>query len=455
MDQPTVSLLLAVCCGLELTVSSSTTVQADAPRIVVQFPSHGQADVDPDLTKLRVTFDRDMRTGRWSFCGGGPSFPRVVGDAKWIDARTIVLAVKLQRDHHYQMSLNCPSSDKNFRSASDGVPLPFMPWSFTTSAKSRRLSSVEQRELNARSLSSLMTVLRDEYSYYELRWLDWDGVEAEHRDKILAAKSTPSWIKRTARMLSAANDMHLWFSYRGDTTPTYKRRIKRNFDLNGVRSVLPGLSKRNPSVYTARSNDNIGYIMIATLGSERAEELEQVQDVLSAYRDCKALILDLRPNGGGAESLAKPIAAWFVNGTQVYAKHRVRNPKAADGFDPVRLRSITGNPPPRRFEKPVAVLAGPGIMSSAEAFLLMLRQGRNVKLIGAASFGSSGNPKPHLLENGVELYVPSWQAMRPDGSVFEGEGIAPDIIVEARPGEFKKGDPVLQRALSYLRSVTK
>lgn len=447
------TLFLAGCCGLVLPVSSFTSARADGPRIVARFPDHGRTDVGPDLTQLRVTFDRDMKTGRWSFCGGGPNFPRVIGNAKWIDARTIVLHVKLQRDHHYQMSLNCPSSDKSFRSASDGIPLPFVPWSFTTSAESRRLTTAERRELSARSLSSLMTVLREHYAYYELRHVKWDALEQEHYDKILAAKSTRSWVKRVARMLSRAEDIHLWLSYGGDTTPTYKRRIKRNFDLNGVKAVLPGLSKRNPSVYAARTDDHIGYVMIATLDQARREDLAQVQDVLAACADCKALILDLRANGGGAESLAKPIAAWFVGGTKVYAKHVLRDPKATDGFGPVHTRTIRGNDPPRRFDKPVAVLTGPAVVSSAEAFLLMLKQAANVTLIGTTSFGSSGNPKPHVLENGVEVYVPSWKALRPDGSAFEGEGIEPDIIVETQPGGFKRDDPILRRALSFLRSL--
>ena len=66
--------------------------------------------------------------------------------------------------------------------------------------------------------------------------------------------------------------------------------------------------------------------------------------------------------------------------------------------------------------------------------------------------GSSGNPKPVDLGNGVIVYLPSWKAMRPDGSCFEGEGIKPDIEVKTTPEDFENNDPVIEAALKYIRS---
>ena len=90
-------------------------------------------------------------------------------------------------------------------------------------------------------------------------------------------------------------------------------------------------------------------------------------------------------------------------------------------------------------------------MSSCEAFLLMMKQVAGCKLIGQKSYGSSGNPKPHELGNGVTVYLPSWKAMRPDGTCFEGEGIKPDIAVKTSAIELGDRDPVLESALKFLR----
>ena len=68
------------------------------PQLIEATPAPGATDVDPKLTEIRVTFDRDMSESM-SWTGGGPEFP---GDAsqkaKWIDKRTCVLPVKLKKE---------------------------------------------------------------------------------------------------------------------------------------------------------------------------------------------------------------------------------------------------------------------------------------------------------------------------------------------------------------------
>lgn len=438
--------------GLAVSVGAGRSAPADAPKVVEMFPGDGATDVDPATRELRIVFDRDMSTGGFSFCGGGPSFPESGGRPGWLDKRTIVIKVKLKPDHEYRLSLNCPSA-RNFRSA-DGVPLQPVGWRFSTTPHVLELTRAEQKELNIRCLAQLMEVLRDYYSYYDLRGIDWEELEQKQREQIVAATNTRSWIKEAATMLSEAKDMHIWLTYRGSTTHTHERKIRRNYNMHGIQSALPGLQRRNSCVHVARTDDNIGYIMIETLSRSQTKQLEQVQDYLAELKGCKALIVDLRANGGGAEPLAKPIAAWFVEDTKIYAKHVKRDPDAKGGFTTPYERTITGNEALRRFDKPVAVLSGPAVMSSAEAFLLMLKQGENVTVIGNSTYGSSGNPQPHSLENGVEIFVPSWKAMRPDGTCFEGEGIKPDIKVRTSAASLRKRDPVIKRALKHLRERT-
>jgi C-terminal processing protease CtpA/Prc len=94
---------------------------------------------------------------------------------------------------------------------------------------------------------------------------------------------------------------------------------------------------------------------------------------------------------------------------------------------------------------------GPRCLSSNESFLLMMKQVPHCTLVGERSYGSSGNPKPHRLANGVMVKLPSWKALRPDGTCFEKEGISPDILVPAPPAAFANGDPVLVAALRALK----
>jgi C-terminal processing protease CtpA/Prc len=87
-------------------------------------------------------------------------------------------------------------------------------------------------------------------------------------------------------------------------------------------------------------------------------------------------------------------------------------------------------------------------MSSNESFLLMMRAA-GAKLLGGRSFGSSGNPLPHRLSNGVVVNLPSWREYQSNGTPLEGNGILPDRTV-AWPG-VPTDDVVLRASLSELQ----
>jgi carboxyl-terminal processing protease len=90
------------------------------------------------------------------------------------------------------------------------------------------------------------------------------------------------------------------------------------------------------------------------------------------------------------------------------------------------------------------------VASSAEAFVLMMRAA-GATLMGAPTRGASANPKLVELGQGISVRIPSWRAMLPDGSYFEGVGIPPDIAVPVTPDEVAAGDKVLDAAVAELR----
>ena len=157
--------------------------------------------------------------------------------------------------------------------------------------------------------------------------------------------------------------------------------------------------------------------------------------------------MDVRPNGGGSEPLAQEFAGCFLDATRVYSKHVTRR---GGEFSPVRERSVGPNPEGPKYRGKVAILMGPANMSSCESFLLMMKQVPGCTLVGERSYGSSGNPQPVDLGNGVLAFVPSWKDLRPDGTCLEGTGVAPDVLVKAGPTDFAAGDPVLEAAVAVL-----
>ena len=126
---------------------------------------------------------------------------------------------------------------------------------------------------------------------------------------------------------------------------------------------------------------------------------------------------------------------------------------AAGGFGATMERVLTPSKAGFELRQPVAVLMEPNNMSSAEAFVLMMRQVPQAKLFGARTYSSSGNPQPVELANGVTVLLPSWKAMDAEGAEFEGKGIAPDVEVKTTPQELVERDAVLEAALEWARSA--
>lgn len=117
--------------GVLLVVAASAAL-AEPPKVISSVPLPDSTGVDPALTNIRVTFDQDMDTRGFSWVGGGPTYPTTRGKARWINARTCVLPVKLKPNHEYWLSINNPTF-QNFRSKSGEPAVPY-PISFKTGA---------------------------------------------------------------------------------------------------------------------------------------------------------------------------------------------------------------------------------------------------------------------------------------------------------------------------------
>lgn len=421
---------------------------SDAPKIVRMEPASDAVDVDAkSTTQLCVSFDRPMRDTSWSFCGGGPSFPTLRGKPRWETTTKIVVDVELEPDHEYRLSLNCASA-QGFRSAS-GVALTPTSWSFSTAPRTLP-DAAQQRADNQAALDETKEILAAHYSYLDRRVSDWNELYRAHEAAILGAKTTRGWATTVARMLAATDDIHLYLRLGERTFATGSRAIDPLYRAKLLARYVP-VKPTGKQGLAGRTDDGIGYVMIAAWSD--ASEIDGIETALASLRGCKALIVDVRPNSGGDELLARRVAAWFVEGTQVYAKHRIRERPGNDGFGAAVERAISGNASPeRRIDAPIAVLTSRYVMSSNESFVLMMRRARDVTVVGQRTYGSSGNPKPFALRNGVTIVVPSWQDLRLDGTCFEGVGLAPDVEVAAEPKDFEERDPILERALALLRS---
>jgi C-terminal processing protease CtpA/Prc len=301
----------------------------------------------------------------------------------------------------------------------------------------------------------MQSAIRDYYSYRDRLSIDWDALFKSNEAALAASTSPGDFAKVAATLLAQAKDKHIWLQVGDETIPTYVNPSIPNANFKLLKSLMPNFKMHGRQVASGRWDDGIGYLAIATWDRSKLDNGESIFEALKELADTSALIVDVRVNGGGAEPLAQEVAGCFISEPRLYGKDVYRDPDSPGGFTNPKERWVKPNASHPKYTHRVAVLSGPAVMSSCESFVLMMKQAPDVIVVGARSQGSSGNPKPHELGNGVTLFLPSWKDLTPDGQELEGVGIAPDVEVTASPSAFQSDDPVIKAALEKLRAAAK
>jgi len=455
---PHIHKLLVVTSWFSIACATSNLAIASPPKVVKAVPDNGAVNVDPNLNEIRITFDQPMAKGM-SVVGGGPEFPKVQGQPAWSNDRTIVVRVKLQPNHAYWLSIN-NAKFQNFTNR-DGEPAVEYPIKFRTgrgaasknaqSSDADSKSSSSESTANAHAAQLMRDAIRDHYSYRDRLSIDWDNLLKTSAPALAATKTPLEFAEVAATALAQAKDKHIWLQVGEETIPTYVNPAVPNANYKLLPKLVPNFKKHGKLVASGRWDDGIGYLAITTWDRAKLEDGAPIFEALKALADTKGLIVDVRINGGGAEPLAQEVAGCFTSERRLYAKDVYRDPKSTTGFTKPKDRWLEPNPKQPKYAGRVAVLSGPVVMSSCESFVLMMKQVTGTIIVGAKSQGSSGNPKPHDLENGVTLFLPSWKDLTADGAELEGIGVPPDVDIKATPSEFVEADPVLTAALEKLR----
>lgn len=448
MTRPLCPRGVAIVLGGILLASIAASSLAVPPKVIETVPADGAHDVDPRLTEIRITFDQDMG-GQTAIIG----FRAAVrspggGQGRWVSPRVLAVPVKLEPDHFYELSLNCPAVT-DFRNVA-GEPLAPYPFGFATGSGQGAATRPADAAANAAAVKELRRAIDEDYSYRDLRKLNWDELFAKHRPAMEAARSPRMFAGEAARLLASARDVHIWLKVGDESVRTFRPELALNYDLKTLARVVPGWRQRSPCVYTGRFDDRTGYILITHWLRLEGNPQKAAIDALREFQDTEALIVDVRPNIGGNGPVAAEFAARFIDQPVVYGKCVRRDKNSPGGFAPAREFHLAPAKEGPKYRGKVAVLMGPVCVSTCEDFLEMMQQVPGCKLIGEKSYGSSGDPQPHDLGNGVVVNLPSVKDLRLDGTCFEGEGIAPDIQVRYVRGD-GASDPVLNAAREFLR----
>jgi carboxyl-terminal processing protease len=175
---------------------------------------------------------------------------------------------------------------------------------------------------------------------------------------------------------------------------------------------------------------------------------------LREFHEAKTIIVDVRGNPGGhpvalqASLMGRPYQVWTESSSQ-HGGPILRNySDAYPEHATVTYSDAIVRPREAGYTGRLVLLTDRICSCGCEDFVMPFKYSKRATLVGEATAGTFSLTRHVDYENGMILNISAIHHTFPDGSQFEGVGIAPDVPVDLTPDDWKAGrDPVLQKAL--------
>ena len=215
--------------------------------------------------------------------------------------------------------------------------LSALPWS-ACGSNSPTVPSPPSADFAAQ-FDTLWSTFDREYSYFVHKQIDWHALRSAYRPRAIAAGDQTSFIEVIREMLGHLHDSHVVIRDPGGRSmPTYDPQSFMNWD----RSVWQQYIVR--ANWTQGQNDwgygvldGAPYITIAGWGANSIRSAD-FDVAFERFRDAPGMIIDVRMNPGGNDSLAFEIAGRFARTAVVFGFVRFRSGPAHTDFGPTTTR---------------------------------------------------------------------------------------------------------------------
>ena len=170
-------------------------------------------------------------------------------------------------------------------------------------------------------------------------------------------------------------------------------------------------------------------------------------------KGARALVIDLRDNGGGEAEAMADLASTLVEPGASLGRFTDREGRVQ--LEPFTRASLVSSASTfTRFRGPVVLLTNARTASAAEVFAASLREARRASVVGEATCGCVlGIRERHTLPDGGVLDISEMDYHTAAGTRLEGPGLRPDIEVAPTREDLRRGrDRALERAVEMLKA---
>lgn len=189
---------------------------------------------------------------------------------------------------------------------------------------------------------------------------------------------------------------------------------------------------------------NIGYISFTNF---LAFLKPPITSAIESMREAPGIIIDLRGNTGGDDSVGIEMASMFFNKEKTLMMIRTRRTDRGDYKTKGSKDPFTGK---------VVILVDEYSRSASEEFSAGMQESGRAVVIGKTSAGADMDGALEKLPDGSILFYAQGQPRTPKGYIVEGHGVKPDIEIGLTRKELLAGkDAQLEAAIEYIKANTK
>lgn len=290
-----------------------------------------------------------------------------------------------------------------------------------------------------------------QYPFFDLKSVNWDSLHSVYVLRAAQVQSDLDLADIVGAMLLELRDMHVnlfvglrVYRYSGyDARPAcFDSMVVADRYVTDLRSTPRG------RLQFGHATAEIGYVRIRSMsGSGFGADLDLVLEQLAGAR---ALVVDVRHNGGGQTRNGLDVAGRFAGSDVSFGFVQYRDGPQHDDFTPLEAQ-VVSSAGPRRFPGPVAVLTNRQSMSATELFVLAMRSLPSVVIVGDSTAGGVSAPLTRELPNGWTYRFSTSLWYTADRLTFEDVGLAPDVWVRGSAEELAMGrDAVLDTAMAVV-----
>jgi len=303
------------------------------------------------------------------------------------------------------------------------------------------------------------------YAIFKAKHIDWQALYNIYRPKVSSKTSDDELFDIISDLLGHLNDNHVRLVSKN---PDREFRSGLLYEMFGKKNLsefknafrtrpVPETYFKAPLTETGNNifaygwiDDNIGYFHFNSFDNMEVTE-KAIDEIIAKFKDAKAIIADVRRNGGGDDRLGQLIASRFADKKRLYMTTRDRDGKKHDDFDPPK-RFFVEPRGPLQFTKTVILLTNRLSISAAENFTLAMRILPHVTVVGDFTSGCFADLYPMQLPNGWRFSLSQNLFLDYNGFCWEGIGVPPDIKVSCDYNNWSdKNDRILETAVSLIK----